>query len=174
MLTYNTILTFGTPNLYILLGPMVEDSPYPSLIIKLSIYIDIFMYGGAYPFGCFASSRQHQVSRLWISNARYITSMKYVKGAELTPIVKALVLADTIFKRLVGRELIITSMLDGKHMANSLHYKGLAFDCRTRDLAPQHIPVLVSELRNELGPDYDVIYETDPPHIHIEYDPKVH
>lgn len=69
-----------------------------------------------------------------------------------------------------GTELVITSCLDGTHMPLSLHYKGLAFDARSHDLAPQFQTHARDEMKKRLGPDYDVVLEKD--HFHIEYDPK--
>jgi len=62
--------------------------------------------------------------------------MKIKEGAKLEPTVAipiALQVIEPILRK-HGQELIITSMLDGKHMANSLHYKGLAVDLRIWDL----------------------------------------
>jgi hypothetical protein len=70
-----------------------------------------------------------------------------------------------------GTELVITSCNDGKHMPNSRHYKGLAFDARSRDLAPAFQVHARDEMKKRLGPDYDVVLEKD--HFHIEHDPKV-
>lgn len=67
-------------------------------------------------------------------------------------------------------QLVITSLSDGKHMNNSLHYSGYAADLRTRDMKVQDVPIVVTALRKVLGPDYDVIQESD--HIHLEYDKK--
>lgn len=69
-----------------------------------------------------------------------------------------------------GTELVITSCLDGQHMPHSLHYKGLAFDARSRELAPAFQIHARDEMKKRLGPDYDVVLEKD--HFHIEYDPK--
>jgi len=64
--------------------------------------------------------------------------------------------------------LTVTSLTDGVHRTDSLHYKGLAVDIRVRDLhnSPN---VLCADLASALGQDYDVIFEID--HIHVEYDP---
>jgi hypothetical protein len=56
------------------------------------------------------------------------------------------------------------------HRANSLHYVGLAEDYRTHDVAPSKLADMVSDVRRELGRDYDVVLESD--HLHIEFDPK--
>lgn len=79
-----------------------------------------------------------------------------------------------------GIRFTVTSMQDGRHSANSLHYRGgicRAFDMRTRDEGPGYAQwsddlkrQLADAIRNALGKDYDVVVERT--HIHIEYDPK--
>jgi len=69
-----------------------------------------------------------------------------------------------------GQELVITAGTDGVHMEGSLHYKGLALDFRTRYFGLDQSFEVASELRKELGDDYDVILHSS--HCHVEYDPK--
>ena len=64
-------------------------------------------------------------------------------------------------------ELVLTSTYEGTHGAGSLHYDDNAYDIRNPICEKTEIVV---EIREALGPDYDVIIEFD--HIHIEYDPK--
>lgn len=87
------------------------------------------------------------------------------------------VVACGVYERM-RETFVITAMLDGKHMDGSLHYKGLAFDCRLPSWYQQPRPAVVptpedhalqEELKRELGDDFDVVLEGD--HIHIEYDP---
>lgn len=69
-----------------------------------------------------------------------------------------------------------TSINDGKHSANSLHYSGMAVDMRSKHLTQEESRKVFFALRNDLGGDYDVLLEaenTDNEHLHIEYDPKV-
>jgi len=61
-------------------------------------------------------------------------------------------------------DLFITSIRDGNHLAGSLHYDGLAFDMEDNP------KFQLIEIREALGPDFDVVPEKD--HIHCEYDPK--
>lgn len=68
-------------------------------------------------------------------------------------------------------ELTITAIKEGGHGRKSLHRFGLAFDFRTRTLSPNALGPIASECRHRLGPDYDVIMESD--HGHVEYDPKI-
>lgn len=81
----------------------------------------------------------------------------------------AAVKAEAVYKR-YGYELTITAGTDGQHGVHSLHYTGLALDCRTRDVEAAQVPRLQREIAQELGKDYDVVLESD--HIHVEYDPK--
>lgn len=83
-------------------------------------------------------------------------------------ILEAILTAQAVYIE-AGQQFIITALMDGKHMPDSLHYKGMAVDLRTRELfntTPQNI---VNLLKARLGYKYDVVLESD--HIHIEYDP---
>lgn len=99
--------------------------------------------------------------------------MKLKPGASLKHVqwqmFDAAVKADEVYAR-YGHELVITAGTDGRHMAKSLHYKGLALDLRTRTLPVSQRRKIENELRKALGPEYDLIYEGD--HFHVEYDPK--
>lgn len=69
-----------------------------------------------------------------------------------------------------GGTLTVTSQSDGTHKADSLHYLGRAWDIRIRDLP--HIGDArdwANNLKDALGPDWDVILESD--HLHLEYQP---
>ena len=67
-------------------------------------------------------------------------------------------------------EFVITSGVDGNHYMHSLHYTGLAYDYRTRDLTPGQQKMWTALIEERLGPDFDVVLEED--HLHVEYDPK--
>jgi len=82
-----------------------------------------------------------------------------------------LIAADELWRE-HGEEVAITSGLDGTHSAGSLHYYGLAVDCRTRYFT--NPGVTATELQHRLDKKhgsgvYDVIYHKN--HIHVEYDP---
>jgi len=66
-----------------------------------------------------------------------------------------------------GEELILTSTYEGTHSAGSLHYDDNAYDLRD---PREKKALIVTEIREALGPNYDVVAESG--HIHIEYDPK--
>ena len=78
------------------------------------------------------------------------------------------VYADQIWKQL-GREegVTITSGTDGRHSTHSLHYRGLAFDLRTRYFTESQKKQAKMMLEYYLGPDYYVLIEKT--HIHAQY-----
>jgi len=91
-----------------------------------------------------------------------------VKLAGVRPeLVVAMIIADQVYAK-HGRELVITSVTDGKHSLTSLHYIGSAFDCRTYD--DMDNVALRDEIKGKLNVDFDVVLESD--HIHIEFQPK--
>jgi len=79
---------------------------------------------------------------------------------------RALGKVDAIYAKYAS-ELIVTSTYEGTHSAGSLHYANDAFDCRYPETDKEQC---LSEIRETLGDDFDVVGEIH--HIHIEYDPK--
>lgn len=70
-------------------------------------------------------------------------------------------------------ELVVTSLVDGVHMKGSLHYQGRAADLRTVGYSDGENTSFYNSMRYYLKPlGYDVVLETSPPHVHVEYDPK--
>ena len=93
-----------------------------------------------------------------------------VKASGLKPeILLAIQEAREVY-HVLGATLVITSLLDGKHSTNSLHYEGLAVDLRTRHLDESVKPIVAARIKKALGPEYDVVLERT--HLHIEFDPK--
>ena len=86
--------------------------------------------------------------------------------------VRLLPVIDYISIGVCDRPAIITSTTDGKHLPDSLHYKGLAVDLRTRDLSIEDKQLYFSALKFALRKLCDVVLETD--HIHVEYSPSDH
>jgi hypothetical protein len=95
----------------------------------------------------------------------------------------ALEVIPTIWhKRAPDVRAVITSAQDSTHSSKSFHY-GTEGDarCRAVDLRSKNIPhgvaaEIIQDLREQLGPHFDVLYEgvgTDNEHIHIELDMKV-
>jgi len=82
-------------------------------------------------------------------------------------LVKAIPFIMQIWSQWGVRDLFITSANDAAHMENSKHFSGNAIDIRSRNI-PNCIEMCV-EIREALGPDFDVVIESD--HVHIEYDP---
>ena len=82
----------------------------------------------------------------------------------------AIHVVDQVYREF-GHELVVTSINDGKHGDNSYHYRGLAFDCRTRYFSsPQMADDVAFAVRRKLGRLYDVVVESD--HIHVEFDER--
>ena len=86
-----------------------------------------------------------------------------------TGVLLGLLVAERVFDAL-GYKLVITSGLDGEHSKTSLHYAGEAVDLRTRHVQPQHLPLIVDEIRKSLGENYDVVLEAT--HLHVEHQPR--
>ena len=98
-----------------------------------------------------------------------------IKGIQ-PEVIYGLLVAETVFTE-TGYDLIITSICDSKHGVNSLHYKGLAFDLRSKHLPTEIIKKYLLEcLKKCFGKEWDVILEDlggDNEHYHLEFDPKV-
>lgn len=71
-----------------------------------------------------------------------------------------------------GSEAIFTSGSDGKHSTGSEHYVGHALDWRTRHLPLETAKAIAADVKDRLGPDFDILLESAPPHLHTEWDPK--
>lgn len=101
--------------------------------------------------------------------------MKHIKdGVQLAhntqlQLVDGIVEATVVYTEM-GYPFVITSLGEGTHLPNSLHYKGAAFDCRSRHVKVAVLPTLLRELKTRLGVDWDIVLEED--HVHVEYDPK--
>ena len=90
-------------------------------------------------------------------------------GVILPPVVNILaIVAEVMEKHAV--ECTITSGVDGKHKAGSLHYAEKALDFRTRSLNDDLKSRIATECRERLGPGYDFVIEPD--HYHCEHQPK--
>ena len=98
--------------------------------------------------------------------------MKLKPGVSLTGLrpetLAGMQIADGVFRDL-SETLTITSCTEGSHSRGSLHYVGLAFDVRIRDLR-NTVSAVTRRLYVALGDEFDVVTESD--HIHIEFQPK--
>jgi hypothetical protein len=83
--------------------------------------------------------------------------------------VRAAIEVAKVYERF-GVVCVMTSGVEGKHSAKSLHYQGLAADFRTRHVPNDQRAALRQAVSDALGPDFDVILERT--HLHVEYDPK--
>ncbi len=73
-----------------------------------------------------------------------------------------------------GYDVIITSGVDGVHSRTSLHYVGYALDFRTRHIPRGRTLQYVQKLKQHLGSEFDVLFESskESEHMHIEFQPK--
>lgn len=89
---------------------------------------------------------------------------------EAAAIFLILVSAQDVYHQVAQVPAVITSGMEGKHKVGSKHYKGHAFDFRTKHIVWNQAVAVAKLLREKLGPDFDVILERD--HLHVEWDPK--
>jgi hypothetical protein len=97
-----------------------------------------------------------------------------VKLSGIRPeILVAIQVADELWREYCPDGVTITSVMDGHdHKPKSLHRKGLAVDLRiVMDIHPDDWRQVAKRLQERLGEEYDVVLETNPPHIHVEHDP---
>ena len=104
--------------------------------------------------------------------------MKIKAGVKLIGLVPQAVLAmplvDKIYAK-YGKDLVITSVSEGKHKRASAHKTGRAWDGRINYFSDQIALKVKKEVKAALGSGYDVILEMIPykrRHLHIEWDPK--
>lgn len=75
--------------------------------------------------------------------------------------------AEQVFTE-CSQRFTITSLRDGTHHPNSLHYKGLAFDIRIFDLRNVSAHKMALKLKDRLPSGFQIALESD--HIHVEFD----
>ncbi len=87
--------------------------------------------------------------------------------------------AGEVYDEVSNADCILTAGVDGKHGHGSLHYVGFAIDLRIRNLdggdgitasTMRRAGVVKEHLKERLGPEYDVVLESN--HFHIEFQPK--
>lgn len=100
--------------------------------------------------------------------------LKIKEGVDIAGIRPEMLLAINVCERIYDQyniDFVITACRDGKHSAGSLHYVGLAIDCRSRDIATDQLKTeIVRQMRLSLGKQFDVVVERT--HFHIEFQPK--
>lgn len=116
-----------------------------------------------------ASARYYAVDTYFATPVRYKSG---VVVCTLHPDAAAALygpIAD-VYQRVAGKAPTVTSCREGRHMDGSFHYLGRAFDLRIRNVPAWKWKRLAQELRNALGPEWDVVLEVDKLHIHVELD----
>jgi len=94
----------------------------------------------------------------------------------LVPVIKEkLDSLDDLYKSM-REELVLSSGNDGKHKKGSKHYTDEAIDIRIKNIPEITIQRYILFLKSieKIFQDvpFDVLISTNPPHIHIEFDPK--
>jgi hypothetical protein len=101
-----------------------------------------------------------------------VKKISYKSGVKLNGIQPEMVAALPVIASCyhhMGYDCIFTSVCDGVHSTRSLHYAGLAVDCRTRHMTAGTVPDVAKLISERLGSDFDVVIESD--HVHVEFDP---
>ena len=100
--------------------------------------------------------------------------LRVAPGVRLPREVALVVMVDCVTSVFAakGFDTWITSGVEGKHSTGSKHYVGHALDWRIKHVPKEFWPEIHREIVGALGGDYDVLLENDPPHIHVEWDPK--
>lgn len=93
--------------------------------------------------------------------------MRIKPGVNINGLKPELLVGLVILDSMIKGGITITCGVEGQHMRGSLHYAGMAADIRT-PMYPADSPLLLA--REALGPQFDLVVETD--HWHLEYQPK--
>lgn len=103
----------------------------------------------------------------------YIKNGVKINGAHFYPeMVRIVNIARACAPETTDGAVWITSAAEGQHMTGSLHYENKAFDIRISNVVggDSHVRFWAAKMSLALGPDYDVIIESD--HLHVEFDPE--
>ena len=104
--------------------------------------------------------------------------MKIKAGVKLLGLVPQASIAMTIVNGVYlthGKDLVVTSGVEGQHKRRSAHVSGRAFDGRVNYLSDTEAWKVWRACRRALGSEYDVVLEMKPyekRHLHVEWDPK--
>jgi predicted Rdx family selenoprotein len=101
--------------------------------------------------------------------------MRFKAGVKLGNVSPQIVLAILVAQEVYSRfdyDFVVTSITEGVHGKDSLHYSGNAVDLRTKNagIGLVQAEMIAKSIREQLTPDFDVVVEPD--HIHLEWDPK--
>ncbi len=103
-----------------------------------------------------------------------VVSLLFLGGVDVSCLQLQTALGGITVARVYGQRgypAIVTSACDGKHGEPTLHPDGGALDFRTIHVPKEKRPALAEAVSEALGDEFDVVLETDPDHLHIEYDP---
>lgn len=107
--------------------------------------------------------------------------MFYIKpGAKIKGIQPEILIGLHIVEEVInslGYDTTLTEATGGKHMPDSLHYKGLAVDIRSKDISLSTTKAnVIKYAKSSLGDEFDFILEDEGApneHFHLEFDPKI-
>lgn len=100
------------------------------------------------------------------------------KGALILNLKPELLLGIMIIKSVFEKynvDLVLTEVTGAKHSFNSLHYKGLAADIRSKTIKREIKHTILFACLDALGENFDMILENeneDNEHFHLEFDTK--
>lgn len=106
---------------------------------------------------------------------RFKAGVRFKKLPEET--IRLMEIASRVYAVHGFADVWVTSGNDSRHMKGSKHYEDYALDFRTGHhwadplMTKEQAEAIVASMKEEAGPDYDIILESD--HIHAEYDPKM-
>ena len=104
----------------------------------------------------------------------FIKPSAKLKGLQPEILIGLRVLEDVLDK--YGYDTVITEATGGSHMEESLHYKGLALDIRSKHIVLKDTKTkIMLEVKLALQDDYDFLLEnpnSPNEHFHLEFDPK--
>lgn len=103
--------------------------------------------------------------------------MRLKKGAKLFGIRPELMFGLAVAEGVYAdRDLVVTEVTGGKHMAGSRHSIGMAADLRAREFEDKEAVLIADTIADRLGDQFDVILERKKDgtvsHIHLEFDPR--
>lgn len=120
------------------------------------------IFGLMWPFGAKRGADERDMN----------PTMSIKHGVRLEHMSPQAVLAACITASVLAKfnyDFVLTSGAEGVHKPGSLHPQGRAFDFRTSRIIDSARAHILGEVREALGPEFDVVVEST--HGHVEWDP---
>ena len=105
---------------------------------------------------------------------KLIPTLKYEwVNPEFTPATMLAYFHCCLIFMALGLQLKLSSGKDSHHGNTSLHFPGAGFDISTKELPDSIDPnYLVDLIKQSLNVHFDVVYEEESTHIHVEWQPR--